>query len=363
MKIIKEYILTQFLKIFSGCLLLFISLSWIIDLFDHLDEIIKAKVPLYVLCDYYFSLTPFIFVNISPIIIILATIFTLSSLNRHNEIMAIKAIGINLWSIIWIFLSFGIIMSIVSFSINEIIKPESYLHSITLKEEYFKPIANKGQPQILKNLTLYGSNNRIFIINSYDIKRQEIDNLIISENNKKNNVIRQIVAKRTQWVEGFWVFYDCIISEFDDDGALKEAPQHFPEKVILISEKPIDFQRADLQPELMSYWQLKKYIRRLQSSGFKPNKELVIFYNKLAFPLANLIIIFFAVPFTLTRSRSESLFLGISISIAISFSYWGINAVCVSLGKIGFLSPLLSAWATNIAFLFTGIGLIESIKK
>ncbi|MBU4305178.1 MAG: LptF/LptG family permease [Candidatus Omnitrophica bacterium] len=362
MKIIKEYVLGEFLKPLIGCFVLFISLFWIIDLFDHLDEIVKAKVPLFVLCDYYFSLTPFIFVNISPIIIILATIFTLSSLNRHNEIMAIKAIGINLWSIVWIFLTFGIIMSVASFAVNELVKPESYLHSVNLKEEYFKPSADKEKNKIMKDITLYGSHNRIFVINSYDVKRQQLNNIIISESDAANQISKQIAAKRAQWVEGFWIFYDCIISEYEN-GKLKSEPAHYAEKVILMDEKPKDIEHANLQPELMSYWQLKKYARRLINSGFKADKELVTFYSKLAYPLANFIIIFFAVPFTLTRSRSENLFLGITTSIVISFSYWGINAVCLSLGKIGSIPPMLAAWLTNIIFLFIGIGLIESIKK
>ena len=362
MRIIREYILGEFLKPFIGCFILFISLSWIIDLFDSLDEIMKAKVPLFVLCDYYFSLTPFIFVNISPIIIILATIFTLSSLNRHNEIMAIKSIGVNLWSIIWIFLTFGILMSIASFSVNELIKPNSYLHSIKLKQEYFKPRANKEKNHIMNNIALHGSQNRIFIISSYDVKRQRMSNVTISENSNKNELTRLIAAKRAQWFEGFWMFYDCIITNYED-GKIKGKPENFREKVILIDEKPENFQRANLQPDLMSYWQLKKYIRRLKHSGFKAHKELVILYNKIAFPLANFIIIFFAVPFTLTRTRSESLFLGVAMSIGISFSYWGLNAVSLSLGKVGFLSPLLAAWITNIVFLFIGIWLIESVKK
>lgn len=362
MKIIREYILGEFLKPFIGCFILFISLSWIIDLFDSLDEIMKAQVPLFVLCDYYFSLTPFIFVNISPIIIILATIFTLGSLNRNNEIMAIKSIGVNLWTIIWIFLGFGILMSVASFSVNELVKPNSYLHSIKLKQEYFRPQANKEKNDIMKDIALHGTHNRIFIINSYDVKRQQITNITISESNDQNELTSLIVAKRAQWVEGFWIFYDCIITDYAD-GKIKGTPQSFTEKVIEIDEKPEDIQRANLQPDLMSYWQLKKYVRRLKRDGFKAHKELVILYSKIAFPLANFIIIFFAVPFTLTRSRSESLFLGIATSIGISFSYWGLNAISLSLGKIGFISPLLSAWITNIIFLFIGIWLIESVKK
>jgi len=362
MKIIREYILGEFIKPLLVCLIMFICLFWIIDLFDNLDEILKAKVPLFVLCDYYFSLTPFIFVNICPIVILLSTIFTLSTLNRHNEIMAIKAIGINLWSIIWLFLTFGIIMSMLTFYINEVVKPNSYIHSINLKEEFFRSYGNKEKNKILENITLYGSNNRIFVINRYDVKRQQMLNMTISENNRKNQLTKQIVAKKAQWADNFWIFYDCIVSEYSG-GNLTRAPEHYEEKVIIIDETPKDFERADIQPELMGYWHLKKYINNLKENNLSTNKEFVILYNKIAFPLANFIIIFFAVPFTLTRERSGSVFIGITTSVIVSFSYWGLNAVCLSLGKIGFLSPIISAWLPNILFLFTGIALIEAIKK
>ncbi len=362
MKLIKRYILGEFLKPFLWCFILFISLSWIIDLFEHLDEIAKAEVPLFVICDYYFSLTPFIFVKISPIIIILATIYTLNNFNRNNEIMAIKAIGINLWSIIWLFLGVGIFMSAVSFVVNEVVKPEASMHVEDLKEEYFKPFSKREINKIMNDITFYGSHNRIFVINSYDLKRQRMNNVTISEHNKDNQLVKQIVAKQAQWVDGYWIFYDCIISEYDQS-ILKAEPISYTEKVIIIDEKPKDIKRANILPQLMSYWRLKKYIRRLKSSGFTAHKELVVLYSKIAFPLANFIIVFFAVPFTLTQKRSGSALLGITMSIAVSFSYWGINAVSLSLGKIGVFPPLLAAWFTNLIFFFVGVGLVESIKK
>ncbi|MBU0634953.1 MAG: LPS export ABC transporter permease LptG [Candidatus Omnitrophica bacterium] len=363
MSVIQKYILREFIKPFIWCFILFISLSWIIDLFDHLDEIIKARVPIFVLCDYYFSMTPFILINVSPIIIILSVVFTLNNLNKHNEIMAIKAIGINLWRIIWIFLTFGLIISAFSFIVNERIKPESYLHAVNLKEEYFRQDAKKVKNEFLNDINFYGSNNRIFIINKYDVKRQEMTNVTISEHDRDNKLKNQIVAKKAQWVEGYWIFYDCIITEYAEGKTKPLPPVHYKEKVFDLDEKPKDIKRANLQPDLMSYWQLKKYVNRLKNNGFKANKELVILYNKIAFPLANFLLVFFAVPFTLTRQRSGNAFLGITVSLVIGLSYWGINAVCLTMGKIGILPALLAAWLANILFFITGVCLIETVKK
>ena len=362
MKLIKQYILDKFLKFFLFCLTTFICLSWVIDLFEHLDEIAKANVPLFVLCDYYLSLTPFIFTNISPIIMILSVMFTLGSLNKHNEITAIKAIGINLWSIIWIFLILGFLLSAISFTVNEIVKPNASLHAEELKETYFKTVQKKQKNKIIKNLTFYGSHNRIFIINSYDIKRRKMQNVTISENNAQNQLSRQIAAKQALWIENCWIFYDCVITEYNN-GELAKDPQYFAEKVIPIDEQPKDIKRANVKPLFMNYWQLKKYIRRLKANGFDVQKELVIFYNKIAFPLANLLLIFFAVPASLRHTRSSNNLFAITLSIISGFSYWGINAACLSLGKINVLPALAAAWLTNFIFLFVGILMVSRVKK
>jgi len=361
--IIRRYVFGEFLKPFLWCLVLFVSLFWVMDLLDHQAEIVKAKVPLFVIWDYYVSLTPFIFVTICPIIILLATIFTFSGFNRHNEITALKAIGINLWSVISLFLLFGLFMSALTFAVNEVIKPDASLHAENLKEEYFKPRTKKAQNHIMESVTLYGAGNRIFIIGSYDTKRQQMSNITISENDVNNRQSRHIAAQKAQWLDGFWMFYDCIITEYDAAGVLQGEPTHYPEKMLLIDEKPKDFKRANILPDLMSFWQLKKYIRRLQNNQVDPFREKVTFYNKLAFPLANFIVIFFAIPFTLTRQRQDSALLGVTLSIAVSFSYWGINAVSLSLGKIGVLPAILAAWLPNILFFFIGIWLIDAIQK
>ncbi len=363
MKIIKRYILGQFFQPFFWCLVLFIGLFWVIDLFEHIDEIVKAGVPPYVLCDYYFSLTPYIFVQISPIIMILATIYTLSNMNRSNEIMAIKAVGINLWSVINLFLAIGLLMSAASFLVNERVQPELYLHAQELKDNYFR---NQPGTEVvnreMRDISFYGSGNRIFIINSYDIDRKQMNNVIISQNDEQNRLLRQIAAKRAQWMDGYWMFYDAIITDYEK-GELSGEPVHHTESVLDIKETPRDIERANIQPNLMSYWRLKKYIRRLEASGFDTTRELAVFYSKTALPLANFILVFFAVPFTLTRRRESSALLGISLSVAISFSYWGVNAVSLSLGKIGTMPPLVAAWMPNLFFLMLGLSLIDSVKK
>jgi len=91
MRILDRYILKSVLSIFLGCLLIFFFLYIIIDVFSHLDEILKQKVNIDVLFRYYISYLPIIFVQVSAIASLLSTLYTFGTLNRNNEIVAMRS--------------------------------------------------------------------------------------------------------------------------------------------------------------------------------------------------------------------------------------------------------------------------------
>ena len=85
MKILDRYITKKFIFPLVYYLFLFIFLYVIMDIFGHLDEILRNKVPLNILLQYYISFTPLIFVQTVPIATLLATVYMLSALNKSNE--------------------------------------------------------------------------------------------------------------------------------------------------------------------------------------------------------------------------------------------------------------------------------------
>jgi len=46
-----------------------------------------------------------------------------------------------------------------------------------------------------------------------------------------------------------------------------------------------------------------------------------------------------------------------------SFFYMGFLTIGLSMGKMGALSPILSAWISNIIFIFIGFFVLIRIKK
>ena len=125
MRIIDRYIIKSLIPPLVGCLATFVFLYIIIDLFGHLDEILKNKVAFLTLFDYYLSSVPIIFIQTAPIATLLSSIYVLGTLNNHNEVTALKAGGMSIKQVLRPFIILGLMMRIAIFLVNEKIVPQT----------------------------------------------------------------------------------------------------------------------------------------------------------------------------------------------------------------------------------------------
>lgn len=362
MRILDRYIVKGFLLPFFYCLVIFIFLYIIIDLFGHLDEILRQNVRLVTLCNYYLSCIPAIFVQTIPIAVLLSTIYTLGALNKYNETVALKASGVSLYQLVRPFFILGLLISISTFIVNDKFVPTSSLRSTTIKKEQLekkKPL----KPKVLHNVAMYGEGGRLFHIGSFDLAKKRLENITVLEHDENQKVISKVTAQRADWIGDKWKLYDGLTYELDPEGEMKGKPLAFKEKVFDIPETPKDFLKAEQYAEFMNVRQLKEHIKRISGSGVGTVRKLSVdLHYKLAFPFVSLVLVLIGIPFSLSTSRGGAL-LSIGICIGISFSFYGVMAVSIALGKGGMLSPWLAAWSAHLLFGGIGIVLIGMVKS
>ena len=132
MRIIDRYLVKKFDGPFLFSIFTFLALYIIIDLFNLLEDILKYHINWDVLLRYYLNMAPSIYVQVCPIATLIAIMFGLGTLNRHFEITAMKAGGVNLFRIAKPYLSLGILISLFTILINEKIVPATSSTSIDI---------------------------------------------------------------------------------------------------------------------------------------------------------------------------------------------------------------------------------------
>ena len=360
MKILDRYLLKKFLLPLAYCLFLFMLLYVIMDIFGHLDEILRNKVPIGILLQYYISFTPLIFVQTVPIANLLSVVYMLSTLNKNNELTAAKACGISISQLLIPVFAVAIMLSLISFIVNENAVPKGILTADRIKSEYMeKTYDTNAQLKIVKDLAVYGKNNHLIYAQDFNPTENKLTGIIIIERDNQHRLRRKILSSSATWENGRWVFYDCIIYRFNRSEETIGNPLVFKKKALKFLETPKDLLKYELQTGYMSYRELKSYIKRLSGQNPKMLNSLKTdLYFKSALPLVSIIIMLIGIPFALTTSRGGAM-AGIGVSITIGLLYYGSIYFVLAMGKGGLLPPIVAAHLSNIVFFIIALVLLK----
>lgn len=363
MRILDKYIIKNFLAPFFYCLCLFLFLYMIIDLFGHLDEVLKYGIPLLILQEYYLSMIPFIILHAAPVASLISTIYVISSMNKNDEITAMRAAGISVARILMPLVCLGLAISIAIFAMSEKILPLSMKNSQYIKEKYIdKKIQSKeNDKKFIYNIALYGKQDRLIFIKGYDRENNSASDITILQQDKKGNVITKTDAREGKWKGHVWEFYDILVYNLDKDGMVAGNPSFF-EKKEFDMEKPVELIAKGTNYEFMSFKDLLNYINNF--SNISPNiiKRLQVDLNqKISMPFTSLVLILIGTAFALKIKRrgKAAAMMGMGISIVIGFIYYTFMAMFIALGKGGILPPFISAHIANIIFGSIGIMMIR----
>jgi len=365
MRIIDRYINRSITIIFITSVLIFCFLYVLIDSTMQLDEFIDRKVPLEIIFRYYLNFIPIILVQTSPIACLIATLFTFSGMNHNNEVVAMRSSGMSFWQITKPAIYFGLIISMLIFWVNERYVPQASAATQKIRDEnmilYVDRLIKK---MAIKNLTFYGLKNRLYFIDSFDVKNDSLKGITIIEYNQNQNIEKKIVAFKGIWTGIAWKFYNCQVTTYETDGINTSAKvKIYKEKLMDIKESPKDFLRQRLNVTSMNIIQLKEYIDRFANSGATKaiNNLRVDLHQKIAFPFGNFVIILIGLPFALmVKSRKGMTFASLGIAIMLGFLFYVTNAVSIAFGKGGFFPPIFAAWSAPCLFSLIGIMLIKT---
>ena len=128
MKLLDRYLLRQFVQIFVICFLSLMGLYLVIDLFGHLDsfsaEAEREGSLLKVIAEYYGYQSIGFFDRTSGILAMISAMFTVTWLQRHQEMTAMLAAGISKFRIIRPLILAAVVVSLLGVASREWVIPQ-----------------------------------------------------------------------------------------------------------------------------------------------------------------------------------------------------------------------------------------------
>ena len=357
-----KYLLSQFFIVLTMSLLGFLVVFLVVDLIENLDRFVDNSVPAMVTITYYLYSIPW-FISIAlPMSMLMSTVFSVGMIVKRNEWTAMKSTGISLYRLSAPLLFVGIMISILSFLLDNQLVSYGNKKRYTIDRDYLKKKSRHKIKRSLKNIFLQKDMSIHIGIEKYNVKKMSGD--VLTWVDLGSDLIRQrIDAKKIKFDQEsqFWKLSNYSMREFENG---IETSVHFSEKDTLIdlSFTPEDINKQARSPDELDFYELTSRIADLKKNGVKTVKWEVTRYLKVSFSLTNFIVVLCGIPLVVFREKN-SLSFGIGMSVFVIFGYYAFIKFGQSMGFKGQLSPILSAWIGNLLFLIGGITLLIRSRK
>ena len=352
MKLLDKYILKQVIEMFIMGVLVFTSIIFASDTFITLiKQISMYGIPFRIALLIIILHLPSVFVMTIPMGVLLATVMTLNGLSLSSEITVMRACGIGLNRIAKPIFIFAIVMSCVSFILNETVVPVMTKQSTDLALYAF---SKKNIPEGKHNFTFKevkdnGLLKRLFYVG--DCTDKQLHNITLLDASK-DGTIQILQAKQGATTPQGWFFQKGAIYTVTDSGKTLDTT--------LFDDSTIKF-GMDLSKEMdrnlaneHNFVQLCQYLAKPDIQDKHILK--ISLFDKIALPLTTIVLVLIGVPLAITPPRVRYN-RGFLFSILIIFAYYLIRALSISFGEAGSLIPLLAAFMPNIILSIIGVGL------
>ncbi|MEK6553886.1 MAG: LPS export ABC transporter permease LptG [Bdellovibrionota bacterium] len=343
---IDRYIAFQFLTFFVGGLVVILTLFLAADFVS----MTRFQAPLDILLRYYTYYSPNILYQLIPAACLIAALFTLTNMNKANELVALFSLGHSLARVSAPILVLSAIISVVSFFIGDRALPvlnqkRDYVYYVEVRK---KP----GRYQTVKtNRIWYRSENIIFNIQSLEADMGRAQGLNMYYFDDEWNLVQLVKAKDVKFLnEKSWELANGTLTLFVSESSFP-LTKPFDKKVVQVSEDIADIRAAPKTSEIMSLKDLSRFISKNKELGLNTLRFETDYHAKMAFAAAGFMLVLLGIPFTTKRERSGGNMVSIAIACGLAAGYWMSFGASVSLGYNGILPPLLAAWAPNFVLM------------
>ena len=374
MRIMDGYLLRHFLQVFVICFISFTGLFIVIDAFGHMDEFMAHSKSqgglLAALSEYYAYRSLVVFDRTSGILALTSAMFTVSWVQRHNELTALLAAGIAKGRVVVPILLSAVAVSLLAATSRELLIP-IVRHELSRDSRDLAGEKGHGvQPRSDRETDI--------IVNGHQTvaKMQKIlgpDFWLPPELNQYGNHLVAKEAYYKQEQDGRPSGYLLVDVSKPPDLANQPSLYLGGRPVVITPRdakwlKPNEcFVASNVSFEVLEGsegWRLSstsQLIRGLDnpSVAFRADVRVAI-HNRLVQPLLDTTLLFLGLPLVLSQTK-RNMFLAIGLCILVVICFMCVTIASQYLGSNSLIRPALAAWLPLFVFVPVAVGMVDPL--
>jgi len=377
MKIIDRYMLRQFCQVYFICFFSLTGLYVVIDAFGNLDEFLAHSEQsgglLSVMAKYYGYRSLSFFDRISGVLALISAMFTVTWIQRHQEMTALLAAGVSSFRVIAPVVLAACSVSLLAVANRELALPKVRDELSRNAQDLQGDVGRNVQPR-------YDNSTEILLrgAKAFALERRLSDPSFIlppelgkyGKNLQGKNAV--YLPKDAERPAG-WLFTevsspaDILTSE---DILLEGKPVVYGPKQHPWLQPTECFVASDLSFELLAsgsgwytYSSTPDLIRSLRTPSLDVGNDVrVAVHSRFVQPLLDVTLLFLGLPLILSRNN-RNVFKAIGMCVAVSAAFMVVVIGCQYLGNSYLVSPAKSVWLPLMIFIPLAVAMSDPLRE
>ncbi len=377
-----------FAKAYFICFTALVGLYVVIDAFSNLDEFAEIAEPpqlFFNMGRYYLIKTSLFYDQICGVITMMAAIFTVTWMQRNNELLAMLAAGISTQRIIRPVLVSALVISSLAVVNQELIMPQ-------LSEELQKPPDDNGTQKV-KVYTRQDLND-LFVSGQWADRKEQtiIAGFSATIPVRIAGEVIEIEGKEARYIpesevnlphRGGWLIWggrfltpprkDLPSVTHDVLSVVEDPSPPYPQPLDKMSSRPgmpVYFLKTNLTFTTMirsrNWYQFAPTVELIRSlsdpTNYGERADIQIFlHSRLIRPLLGFNLMLLSLPLVL-GGTGRNMFVNLGMSLGTSGLFYSVNFMSQYLGAHDVLPPELAAWAPLIFFGTVAVARWDTIR-
>ncbi|MDD5298666.1 MAG: LPS export ABC transporter permease LptG [Rhodocyclaceae bacterium] len=351
MRVLYRYLSRQIYGATALVLLAFLGLFAFFDLVHEMGDLGNGGYQIQHALIYVSLSLPSRAYELFPIAVLIGTLYALTTLARHSEITVMRASGLSTRGFLKVLGRTGLAFVIITLILGELIAPRA---ERAAEEWRLKAMSSVIGQQFRSGLWL---KDESYFINVREVLPDtSLRGVRIYEFDNRSALRSISEAEAGEFVRpDRWHLKNVVQTVFSTDLA---TIRRLPEMEWKSSVNPDILNVLLVSPEHMSMPNLVLYIRHLAENRQNTDRYIIALWKKLIYPLASLVMMALALPFSFLQNRMEGVSVRVFAGIMLGILFQMLNGLFSSLGVINSWPPLLAAVTPSILFLFMALAML-----
>jgi len=350
LKIYNRYIIKKFLNKFINISLIFLSLIFILNIFEEISFF--KNIDTSILTPYFLTFlnTPITLFELFPFIFLLSAQLFFNEIFSKDELILLKNSGLSNLKIAKTLFFFSIFIGLILVILYYNLASKFKFYYTDIKNSFsndnkYLAVVNDSGIWLRDEI-----DEGILIVKSSNIKNNYLNNVIINQFDSEFNLLKTIQSDRVNILSKNWIIYNPTITK-------KNITTQIENKIFLNSNFDQDKINSLFSNfSTLNLWELFYLKTDYEKLGYSSNEVTIHLLKLFSSPILYGLMTLLASVIMFHSSKIKSLFFSMVFGILISVFIYYINFMFISLGNTGkipnYLSILLPIFFISIINLF-----------